>query len=122
MYFPISSWFPAFVITLVVEIPIVAVLVRRWERDAIRLGIIIVVANLATHPVVWYVISQILSVGTPAYTLAAEIWAVAVETAIYWAAIRGLPVRRALVVAAVANVTSWFVGRAIGGVWPELFS
>lgn len=121
MYFPISGWFAAFVVTLAIELPIAVVLLRRWERDLVRLGIIVVFANLATHPIVWYVATQIFLVGTPEYTLTAEAWAILAETAIYWAAIRGLPVRRAFVVAVVANITSWLVGRLIVGLWPDLF-
>lgn len=121
MFFPASGWFAAFVLTLAIEAPIAVVLLRQAEPDLRRLGVLIVFANLASHPVVWYVISQIVLVGTPGYTLAAEAWAIAVETAFYWAAIRGLSARRALVVAAAANATSWFAGRLISGIWPNLF-
>ncbi len=105
MYFPVSGWFAAFVLTLVVEAPIVAFLLRRAEPDALRLGALIVFANLATHPVVWYVITQLLTVGTLGYTLVAEIWAIAAEAVFYVAAIRGIKARRAIAVA-VARVPS----------------
>ena len=49
MYFPISDWFAAFILTLVIEAPIVAFVLRRVEPDLVRLGIFIVFANLATH-------------------------------------------------------------------------
>ncbi len=121
MYFPVSGWFAAFVLTLAVEAPIVAFLLRRSEPNLLRLGILIVFANLASHPIVWYVISQLLLVGTPAYTLVAETWAIAAEAVFFWAAIRGLTVRRAIAVAAAANATSWLAGRVIDGLWPDLF-
>ena len=121
MFFPVSGWFAAFVITLAIEIPIVIVLLRRTEPNLVRLGILIVFANLATHPVVWFVITQLLLVGTLAYTLLAETWAIAAEAVFYRVAFRDLSARRALVVAIAANATSWLVGRLIGGVWPELF-
>ena len=70
MYFPVSGWFAAFVLTLVVEAPIVAFLLRRLEPDLRRRRALIVFANLATDPVVWYVITELLTVGTLGYTLA----------------------------------------------------
>jgi len=122
MYFPISDWFAAFVVTLVIEFPIVAFLVRRQEPDLFRLGIVLIFANLATHLAVWYVVSQLLLVGTLGYTLAAETWAVTAEALVYWAAVKGLTVRRAIAVAVAANATSFLVGRALGELRPELFS
>lgn len=121
MFFPASGWFAAFVLTLAIEVPIAVVLLRRAEPDLRRLGVLIIFANLASHPVVWYVITQLVLVGTPGYTVAAEAWAIAVEAVFYWAAIRGLPARRALLVAVAANATSWFAGRVINGFWPDLF-
>jgi hypothetical protein len=121
MYFPISEWFAAFVITLAVEAPLVAILVRRVESDLVRLGILIVFANLATHLAVWYVFTQLFLIGTPAYTIIAETWAFAAEAVFYWAAIRGLSARRAITVSLVANLSSFIVGRLFVGLWPDLF-
>jgi len=121
VFFPISSWFAAFVVTLAVEAPIVVWLLRGMERDFLRLGIFIVVANLATHLAVWYVFTQLLLIGTLGYILVAETWAIAAEATLYWAAIRGLPMRRALAIAITANLASFAVGRLIGLVWPEVF-
>ncbi|OGN81050.1 MAG: hypothetical protein A2X23_10390 [Chloroflexi bacterium GWC2_73_18] len=121
MYFPVSGWFTAFVLTLAVEAPIVAFLLRRAEPDLLRLGVLIVFANLATHLVVWYVITQLFLVGTPGYTLVAETWATAAEAVFYGATIRGLSARRAIAVAVAANAASFLAGRVIGGLWPELF-
>ena len=121
MFFPISGWFTAFVLTLAIEIPIAAFLLRRAEPDRLRLVVLIVFANLATHPAVWYVFTQLFLVGTLEYTLAVEAWAIGAEVVFYWAAIRGLPVRRAIGVAVVANAASFLAGRLIGEFWPELF-
>jgi hypothetical protein len=121
MFFPVSGWFAAFVITVAIEAPIAAFLLRRSEPDLVRLVTLIVFANLATHPVVWYVLTQLLLVGTPGYTLVAETWATVAEAVFYAAAIRGLPWRRALLVAVAANATSWLGGRVIAGLLPDLF-
>jgi hypothetical protein len=121
MYFPVSGWFAAFILTLAVEAPLVAFLLRRAEPDLVRLGVLIVFANLATHPVVWYVISQLLLVGTPGYTLVAETWAIAAEAVFYGTAIRGLSMRRSIAVAVAANATSFVVGQLVGELRPDLF-
>jgi hypothetical protein len=121
VFFPVSSWFAAFVVTIAVEAPIVVWLLRGMERDLVRLGIVIVMANLATHPAVWYVFTQLLLVGTVGYIIVAEVWAMAAEAILYWAAIRGLSMRRAVAISVIANLASFAAGRLIGLVWPEVF-
>ena len=123
MFIPLGEWLPAFLLTLCVEIP-VALLALSAGRTAIprteipRAAVIVVLANLATHPVVWFVLTQVLLVGTPAYTAVAEAWAVVVEALFYAVAITGIRSRRAIAVAVVANGASFVVGRvwyAFGG-------
>lgn len=121
MFFPVSAWFVAFVLTVAVETPIVVFLLRKLQSDLVRLGILIVVVNLATHLAVWFVITQVILVGTLGYTLVAETWAVAAEAVFCWAAIRGLSARRAVAVAVAANGASFLIGQLIGGNRPDLF-
>jgi hypothetical protein len=121
MFFPASGWFAAFLLTLVVELPIAGYLLRPVEPNRLRLAILIVFANLATHPIVWYVFTQLFLVGTSEYIVAAESWAVAAEALFYAVAFRGLDLRRALVVAVVANAASFIAGRIVGDLWPEVF-
>ena len=122
MYFPADLWLRAFALTVLVELPIVAYLLRRLEPDRVRLVVLILFANLATHPAVWFIFTQPFLVGTPAYYLAAESWAVVAETVFYWAAFRGLAVRRAFLVALGANAASFLVGEVLAAAWPGLFS
>jgi hypothetical protein len=121
MFFPVSAWFAAFVMTLTVETPVVAFILRRAEPNLVRLGILIVFANLATHLAVWYVITQLLLVGTLGYTIVAETWAMAAEAVFYWAAIHGISVRKAIGVAVVANGLSFLVGLVAGEPLLELY-
>ena len=121
MYFPVSGWFAAFVVTLAVELPVAGYLLRRAGLDLLRLGLLIVFANLVTHPIVWFVIPQFVLVDTTTYTVAAETWAIAAEALFYWVAIQGLSARWALTVAIVANAASFLAGRLISQLWPELF-
>jgi hypothetical protein len=120
MFFPAADWFSAFVLTLIVELPITVLLLRRVEFDLRRAAVLVVFANLATHLAVWYVFTQLFLVGTSAYVLVAEGWAVIAETVVYVAAFRGLAWRWALATALIANGASFVVGRAVGQLLPEL--
>lgn len=122
MYIPVDAWLRAFALTLAVEVPIVALLLRRWEPSWLRLLALVFFANLASHPAVWFVFTQLLLIGTPAYLAVAEGWAVGCEALFYWAAFRGLPVRRAIVVSLAANAMSFAVGLLITAAWPQLVS
>jgi hypothetical protein len=121
VFFPISSWFAAFVVTIAIEAPIVVWLLRGVERDLVRLGIFILTANLATHLAVWNVFTQLLLIGTIGYIVVVEAWAMGAEAVLYWAAIRKLSMRRAVAIAVIANLASFAAGRLIGLVWPEVF-
>jgi hypothetical protein len=120
MFFPVADWFAAFVITVALEAPVILFLLRRAESQVLRLGLLVLFANLATHPVVWFVITQLLLVGTPGYVLVAETWAIAAEAVFFVAAIRGLSVRRAISAAVAANATSFLAGRLVGVLLPDL--
>lgn len=111
MFIPVGDWLQAFLLTLAVEVPIVLVLLRDVVPERARLAAIAVFANLATHPAVWFVFTQLFLVGTPEYTIAAEAWAIGVEAAFYVVVVRGLTLRRAIVVSVVANAASFVVGR-----------
>ena len=121
MFFPAEDWFRAFVLTLAVEVPIAAFLLRRAEPDRLRLVLLVVFANLATHPIVWYVWTQPFLVGTPEYLVVAESWAVAAEAVFYWAAFRGVRPLRALSVSIAANAASFIAGIVVGAIWPGVF-
>ena len=121
MFFPVSGWFAAFVLTLVVELPIAAWLLRRVEPDVVRRVVLIGYANLATHLAVWYVFSQLFLIGTIQYVVAAEAWAIGGEAAFFLVAFRGLRPEAAFGVALVANVVSFAIGRIVEGISPEVF-
>jgi hypothetical protein len=121
MFFPVSGWFVAVVLTVAIEMPIAAWILRRAEPDLARRLALIVFANLVTHPAVWWVFSQLFLVGTLEYTLAAEGWAVGAEAAFYAVTIRDLGPRRAIVVAILANGASFAIGRVVGAISPDLF-
>jgi hypothetical protein len=110
MFFQASEWFAAFLLTLVVEVPVVLVLVWGVVPDRPRLVALVVFANLASHPAVWFVFTQLFLVGTLEYLAAAEAWAVGVEALFYMVTVQRLGPRRALGVALSANAASFAVG------------
>lgn len=114
MFIPIADWLPAFLLTLVVEVPLVVLLLGRGTRGRGRLAALAVFANLATHPAVWFVFTQLFLVGTVEYTVAAEAWAVGVEAVFYAVAVEGVSLRRASAVSLAANAASFLAGRLIG--------
>ena len=87
MFFPVEEWFPAFLLTLAVEIPVAVFLLRHADAALPRLVLLVVFANLATHPAVWFVFTQLFLVGTPEYVLAAEGWAFGAEALFYAVAV-----------------------------------
>jgi hypothetical protein len=121
MFFPVNGWFVAFVLTVAIEMPIAAWILRRAEPDLARRLALIVFANLVTHPAVWWVFSQLFLVGTLEYTLAAEGWAIAAEAVFYSVTIRGLRANPAIVVSVVANAASFAVGRVVSAISPDVF-
>jgi hypothetical protein len=121
LMYPASAWFAAFALTVIVEAPFVLYAARRHGVDWVRGAVILVLANLATHPVLWYVIPQVVVPRTTQFVAVGEGWAIAAETACYWAVIPGMRARSALAVALLANVASFGVGRLVAGVAPELF-
>lgn len=116
MFFPVSEWFPAFVLTLAVELPIAGTLLAAAEPSIVRRFAAVSYANLASHLAVWYVLTQLLEVGSAAYLACAEGWAVLSEALFYGLVLRDVSPRRALIAAVVANATSFLVGR-VGRSW-----
>lgn len=120
MYFPLSEWLPSFILTVAAEAPIVGLLARRVEPDLVRLGVLFLTANLATHLTVWYVATQLFPIDSWTYVLASEGWAIAAEAAFFAVAIRGLGARRAVVMVVAANLVSFVLGRTLFALWPDL--
>jgi hypothetical protein len=79
VFFPAGDWFIAFLLTLAVEVPVATFLLRRDEPNLPRAAALVVFANLVTHPLVWYVWSQVFLIGTAEYVIAAETWAILAE-------------------------------------------
>ena len=121
MFFPAGDWFAAFLLTLAVEVPIGVFLLRRAEPNVARAAALVVFANLVSHPMVWFVWTQVFLIGTAEYVIAVETWAIAIEAVFYAVVVRGLGPGRAVLIAVVANAASFAVGRVVAQLWPEVF-
>jgi hypothetical protein len=104
----IQRYLFAFVLTLVVElvvaVPILAPGGSRWRRAAV-----VVVAQMATHPSVWFFWPQ-FGWPRPVYLLVAESFALVTELLIYRLMFPKLPWSRALAASALANGASVLLG------------
>lgn len=109
MTFWVASWLRAFGLTLLVEVPIAVPLLARVEPRIGRRVSAVVVANLATHPLVWFLFPG-LALGRWTRVGLSEAWAVLAELAIYAIVWPTLAARRAALVAVSANAASFLIG------------
>jgi hypothetical protein len=107
------AWLLAFLLTVAVETPIVVWLTRQHAASAPRRAALAMFAQLATHPLVWFVFPQIVGLTGRTSLLLSETWAWAAETVFYLVALPGLPVARAVATSALANAASIAVGLAL---------
>jgi hypothetical protein len=121
VYLPAQAWLLAFGLTVVVEVPIVTWLLRGRDPGGWRLALLVVFANLATHPAVWFVFPQLFYAGTVEYLAAAETWAIVVEAVFYGLTVRPMTPARAVGIALAANGASFLVGLAVTELWPAAF-
>ena len=113
-------WLTAFLLTLAIEAPLVVVLLRRYEEKAARRVLVAVFANLATHPLVWFVFPALPLAPWPRFW-ASELWAAAAEAVFCAATVRGLTASRAATISLLANASSATFGLALSatpwGAW-----
>lgn len=114
MTFWVTNWLRAFGLTLLVELAIALPLLAPIEPRRWRWASAVVVANLATHPLVWFLFPG-LAIGAGARLALSEAWAVLAELAIYRLVWPALSIRRATLVAVAANAASLVAGL----VWPQ---
>lgn len=108
------TWPTAFFLTLAIELPIGAYLLRVTEPSLARRLALLFFANLASHPLVWFFFPHIgLDFG--AAILLAELWAWLSEATLLALVWPTMGWQRALLVALVANALSFIVGAAIQG-------
>ena len=109
MTFWISDWLRAFALTTLVELAIVIPWMRQNEpKVSRRLGAVLLV-NLATHPLVWFLFPGLL-ISYPMSVALSEVWAVLGEAAAYALIWPALGPRRAALLSLAANGGSFLIG------------
>ena len=111
MTFWVANWLRAFGLTLLVELAIALPLLAPVERRLSRRASAVVVANLATHPLVWFLFPG-LAFGTGPRLTLSEAWALLAEIAIYRVVWPSMSIRRAALVSVAANAGSLVAGLA----------
>jgi len=109
------AWLVAFLITAAVEAPIVAALTARAPVRLWRRVLLAVFAQLATHPLVWFVFPRLVGLTGRTSTILSEAWAWLAEAGFYLLVLPGLPATRALGVSALANGASVVAGLLLRG-------
>lgn len=108
-------WLRAFALTVAVELPVATALLRApgapSASPARRAGLVLF-ANLASHPVLWFVLSALPLRGAASLALS-EAWAVLAEAALYRLALDGVSGRRCAAASLAANAASLAVGLAL---------
>ena len=109
MTFWVLGWLRAFALTLAIELLVAVPLLAPVEPRRARRVAAVTLANLATHPLVWFAFPGLA--GGPAVRFAwSEVWAVLAEAVIYrfvWPTAR---LRRVALVSLAANAASVAVG------------
>jgi hypothetical protein len=108
------DWLRAFALTLLVENAVAIPLLARAEVRIARRIAVVTAANLATHPLVWFLFPG-LAFGRATRLGLSEAWAVGAEIAIYLLVWPSLRWRRAAVISLAANAASVAVGLALRG-------
>ncbi|MCB9780612.1 MAG: hypothetical protein H6742_18740 [Alphaproteobacteria bacterium] len=98
-------------LTLLFELPVVALLCARWKPDWARLMVVAAAASLVTHPFAWHGI-RALQAATGSFAVAAAVGEplVALVEGLLYAKVAGLGWRRGLFVGAAANAFSFGLG------------
>ena len=109
----LTTWLRAFVLTALIEIPIVVVLTRGTAFPAWRRGVIALFGQIATHPAVWFIFPRIAGLTGLQTTFLSELWAVLAEGCLYAVALPGVRPLRALGISAIANGASYGLGLAL---------
>lgn len=113
----VIAWLKAFVLTELIEIPIVVALTRGAKIPFPRRAALAFFASLATHPAVWFIFPE-LNVSDGVRVALSEAWACVAEAVFYKLVFGEITFARAIGVSVVANSSSFSFGlvlRALTG-------
>jgi hypothetical protein len=104
-----TLWIRGFALTLGVEEAIAVPLLAPVEPSKVRRALVVLIANLATHPLVWFFFARL---GWPRSVVlwVAEAWAFGFEIVAYRVIFANATWRRCAVVSVAANLASFAIG------------
>jgi hypothetical protein len=111
-----ALWFCYFLFAIACELAVALPLLRIAEPSRVRRFGAVVFANLASHPIVWFVLPTLLA-PRGVYIVVAESWAIVSEVLVYVLVFPALPFARALAVSALANAASFTAGLVLNRFW-----
>jgi hypothetical protein len=104
-----STYLVGLALTLAVEVPLVLLLLRRRGWKLVLAAAL--VANLASHPLLHFVLPRLISPAARGqFILVGEIGVFVLEALVYLAMVRPRPRALAVAAAALANLASYSVG------------
>ena len=108
----VLDWLRAFAVTAVIETIVAVPLLARAEAHLGHRLAAVLLVNLATHPLVWFLFPG-LSAPYAARVALSEAWALAGEAGAYWVVWPRLGMRRAFTTSLLANAASFVLGLII---------
>lgn len=109
MHMAWHSWLIGFGLTLLFELPLASWMLKAREGRLWRRLLVVLFANLATHPLVWFFFPG-LPFTHSARVVLSELWAFGAEALFYWVVLERMGIRRAVLTSLLANGTSFVLG------------
>ena len=107
-----TLWLRGFGLTLAVEESIAVPLLARVEPSRLRRVLAVLIANLATHPLVWFFFTH-LGWSWTMVSWVAEGWAFGLEIVVYRVIFPTAPWKRCALVSVAANAGSYLLGLVV---------
>ena len=107
-----ALWLEGFGVTLAVEEAVALPLLRPVEPSRVRRAMAILIANLATHPLVWFFFTH-LGWSWTMVSVVAEAWAFGFEIIVYRVVFAHASWKRCTAVSVLANAASYLLGLAL---------
>ena len=108
----VLDWLQAFAVTAAVEGFVAVPLLAPVEAHIGRRLAAVLLVNLATHPLVWFLFPGVAARYAVRVAFS-EAWALAAETGGYWIIWPRLDMRRAFATSLLANAASFIVGLVV---------
>ena len=103
-------WFKAFVLTVAIEVPLVVALTASGEQPFRKRVGIAVLAQVVTHPLVWFLFPFLPGMSRFTTLTLSELWAWLGEAALYALTRLAPSTLRAVAISAFANAASLAIG------------